>query len=268
MDTLVGGSGRDWMKGGDGRDVYVFADGHGHDTVNEFRSGEGLTFAEGMFVSAEAVRAALTQTSAGVTLRTGADSSILFTGTTLEQVKAATITFAQPQASAPANDDVVPFRADLVRDAGVGFDILTASGDTPINLEGSNLKGFEAVVAAGTGKQQISLSLNETFAETGVDGKGAFSVVLGNQSGDRISLSGTDWKFVTEMNHGETSSIVKGLSAAEISQVAQAYGTDHSDLADDLHGFVFQRGGQSVTIWTDLDPDALRLNGTSVESLA
>jgi Ca2+-binding RTX toxin-like protein len=35
-DTLQGGSGNDWLKGGGGADVFVFADGHGADTIADF----------------------------------------------------------------------------------------------------------------------------------------------------------------------------------------------------------------------------------------
>lgn len=88
-DRLEGGAGDDWMKGGDGRDVFVFAEGHGHDVVHEFRRGETIELSHAMFGSAAEAQSALRQTSDGVVLQTGVDSSILFTGTTMDLVKAA-----------------------------------------------------------------------------------------------------------------------------------------------------------------------------------
>lgn len=87
-DMLIGGSGNDWMKGGDGLDTFVFHAAHGNDTVDEFRAGETVTFDPGMFSSIAAIFNAIHQTSLGIQLQTGADSSITFTHTTASDLKA------------------------------------------------------------------------------------------------------------------------------------------------------------------------------------
>lgn len=88
-DALQGGTGDDWLKGGDSSDTYVFGKHHGHDTIVEFRKGEMLVFETGLFRNASEAKAALYLTDDGVALATGDDSSILFTGTSLQQVQAA-----------------------------------------------------------------------------------------------------------------------------------------------------------------------------------
>ncbi|SCC17114.1 hypothetical protein GA0061082_1141, partial [Snodgrassella sp. R-53583] len=35
-DTLIGGTGNDYMEGGQGNDTYVFAKGHGQDTILDY----------------------------------------------------------------------------------------------------------------------------------------------------------------------------------------------------------------------------------------
>ena len=41
-DTLDGGEGNDWSVGGEGADTFVFASGHGSDTIADFADGEDL----------------------------------------------------------------------------------------------------------------------------------------------------------------------------------------------------------------------------------
>jgi hypothetical protein len=275
-DTLVGGAGQDWMKGGAGRDTYVFARGHGNDTVHELRSGDGLVFDGGVFASADAARAAMKQTSAGVTLQTGQDSSILFTGSSLAQVKSAAISFtdtartatapAQPAASA---DEIVHFEDGLKKDGGTGFDVLEVTGDgaTAVKLAGSALKGFEAVVSSGAGQEQVSVSLKELMAESGTGGKAAFAAIIGNQAGDAIALSGSGWTFAGEVDHGTAAPRAQSLGPAELASLAKAQNTTTVD-ASDMNGFVFQKGAQSVTVWSDLDAGAVHLNGIALDHVS
>ena len=274
-NTLVGGGGQDWMKGGAGRDTYVFARGHGNDTVHELRSGDGLAFEDGIFASADAARAAMKQTSAGVTLQTGQDSGILFTGSTLAQVKGAAITFTDaarpvttPQPPATA-DEIVRVESGLNRDGGAGFDVLQVAGNsaTTVNLIGSALKGFEAVVSSGAGQEQVSLSLEELMAESGTVGK---SGLRGNYRrwgrrqdrpiGQRLDVTG-------EVEPDTAAPRAQTLGPAELASLAKAQKTASLD-ATDMNGFVFQKGVQSVTVWSDVDDGALHLNGTTLDHLS
>lgn len=276
-DVLFGGTDSDTLEGGDGRDTYVFANGHGHDTVRDFRSGEGLVFESGMFQSADAARSAMTQTSAGVELKTGAESSILFAGSTLADARSAAISFtgsepifAQGAAAgfeSSGADDIVRFEKGLKADGGAGFDVITLDAETPtsVSLAGSSLKGFEAVVSTGATKEQVSLSLNELMAESGANGRAGFAAILGDQAGDKISLSGSGWKLAADVgNDSNASPLARGLTDGELATITQAHGSS----AGDLNGFVFQKGSQSVTVWTDLEASDLHLNGTSVDHLA
>ena len=45
-DTLIGGAGNDYMEGGYGNDTYVFAKGHGHDTIYDQGGSDTLQFTD------------------------------------------------------------------------------------------------------------------------------------------------------------------------------------------------------------------------------
>jgi hypothetical protein len=276
-DGLTGGTGADWMKGGDGRDTYTFSAGHGRDTIHEFRSGETLAFGSGMFASAEAVRAAMKVTSSGVLLKTGVDSSILFTGSTLSQVKNAIITVptvtaaaaaqAAPASGAPAEESVVAYSPKLKADAGSGFDILTTGGSTArIDLTRSKLKDFEALASTGNGTEKVKLSLSKVAAESDGAAKAAFTAILGGDAGDAISLTGKGWTFDEQVRY-DRSSPADGLDLDDLARIAQTQGGNVDDLAKEMNGFIFHNGDQTVTLWTDLFAKSLSVNGTSLDHL-
>ncbi|RFP90962.1 hypothetical protein DZK27_01440 [Rhodobacteraceae bacterium 63075] len=87
FDTLIGGAGDDVLYGDFNADRFVFADGHGHDTVMDFESDSiyevldlsGISW----FTATSDVMAASEQVGADVVITTGADSSITLAGVDL-----------------------------------------------------------------------------------------------------------------------------------------------------------------------------------------
>jgi hypothetical protein len=161
-------------------------------------------------------------------------------------------------------NDIISFEKGLKKDGSTGFDVLTV-GDVAkasVNLSGTALKGFEAVVANGSGREHVTVALRELMAESGQDGKAAFAAVLGEQPGDKISLSGSGWKFVAEVNSGHETPLARSLGQSELSQLSQAHAGSNSS---DLKGFLLQKGTETVTVWTDLDSSAVYLNGTAID---
>ncbi len=89
-DTIEGGSGNDWMKGSSGGDIFVFDDGHGHDTISDFNgtSNSEKIDLSGLagFNSIRDVRDAATQKNGNVLIETSSKSSILLQDVTLSQL--------------------------------------------------------------------------------------------------------------------------------------------------------------------------------------
>ncbi|MFW8633825.1 M10 family metallopeptidase [Cribrihabitans pelagius] len=88
-DRLDGGGGNDRLTGGSGADVFVFSAGHGRDVVRDFNAGRGdrLDFSElDGFGSFASVLAAARDGNAGVRITTGADSSLLLQGVSLDSL--------------------------------------------------------------------------------------------------------------------------------------------------------------------------------------
>lgn len=82
-DTLIGEAGNDILNGGEGNDVFIFNEGDGNDTIEDFEAGIGRTdrlrLSEDAFDDFEDIQSALTDTDDGALL-TLDDGSILFQG--------------------------------------------------------------------------------------------------------------------------------------------------------------------------------------------
>jgi serralysin len=93
QDTLIGGAGNDRLTGGADQDVFIFADGHGRDTITDFDAvgaGDridlsGITGLAGFddYDAFAATSGAVTVTGSGVLLATGGGNSILLWGVQL-----------------------------------------------------------------------------------------------------------------------------------------------------------------------------------------
>jgi len=82
-DTLIGEAGNDILNGGEGNDVFIFNEGDGNDTIEDFEAGVGRTdrlrLSEDAFDDFEDIQSALKDTDDGALL-TLDDGSILFQG--------------------------------------------------------------------------------------------------------------------------------------------------------------------------------------------
>lgn len=91
-DTMWGGAGDDMITTGAGADVVGFISGNGNDTVTDFTLGEDILelSSTGLFADASAVIAAMTDTPNGVVLTIDANTSVTFTGLTVEDFRTTT----------------------------------------------------------------------------------------------------------------------------------------------------------------------------------
>ena len=97
-DTITGGTGDDLLRGKSGPDTFVFEDGHGNDTIEDFRAtndAERIDFSGLSTINsladldvASATLGAATQVGADVVIDTGSGNSILLTGVTLGDLDA------------------------------------------------------------------------------------------------------------------------------------------------------------------------------------
>jgi len=97
FDTLVGGTGDDLMVGGFNSDEFVFVDGHGEDTIDDFdalNDNEVMDFSNlNGFNQFSDVMGAATQTGDDVVINTGNGSSIRLTKVDLNDLDANDFTF-------------------------------------------------------------------------------------------------------------------------------------------------------------------------------
>lgn len=96
-DVLEGGTGDDLLKGGNGVDTFIFADGHGNDTIADFNAGNAgekidLSAVSGLSDYADVTAAALQQNS-DVLIDTGANSWILLQNVDLSALDASDFLF-------------------------------------------------------------------------------------------------------------------------------------------------------------------------------
>ncbi len=86
-DVLIGGAGNDKLNGSRSADTFVFADGHGNDTIAGFNVASKLELIDLSGVTAlsdfDDVRVASSNTAAGVLINTGGGDSILIAGVNL-----------------------------------------------------------------------------------------------------------------------------------------------------------------------------------------
>ena len=88
-DTLWGGGGDDEFTGGTGVDVFVFASGHGDDTVTDFNVAEDelrLVSTATDFTSAADVTAAASEQAGGLLIDLGGGDSVFLDGLTLADI--------------------------------------------------------------------------------------------------------------------------------------------------------------------------------------
>ena len=88
-DTLYGGGGDDIFTGGTGADAFVFAAGHGDDTVTDFSLAEDelrLVNTATDFTSADDVTAAATEQNGGLLIDLGGGDSLFLEGLTLSDI--------------------------------------------------------------------------------------------------------------------------------------------------------------------------------------
>ncbi len=95
-DTLWAGAGDDALTGGSGADTFVFGVTSGSDTVTDFDTGEDtidVRYALADFADLDAVRAASTESAAGVTINLGDSGSVLIEGITIADLTGANVVF-------------------------------------------------------------------------------------------------------------------------------------------------------------------------------
>ncbi|APE44744.1 hypothetical protein BOO69_16010 [Sulfitobacter alexandrii] len=84
FDTLTGGAGDDLLRGDFNGDTFVFADGHGHDTIIDFDALSALEVIDfsgiGSFRAFIDIMRVATQVGTSVEIATGADSSVTLLG--------------------------------------------------------------------------------------------------------------------------------------------------------------------------------------------
>lgn len=103
FDTLVGGAGNDLLEGNFNADTFVFADGHGNDTITDFAAdnrfenidlrGVGAITALADLNLSSATQGAATQVGGNVLIDTGPGSSILLQGVILADLDATDFIF-------------------------------------------------------------------------------------------------------------------------------------------------------------------------------
>lgn len=77
-DTITGLAGNDNLTGGNGLDVYFFETGFGHDTINEFSSGEnGGIIRFGAGIAPEDLRFVRASNPSDLIIQVGADSILI-----------------------------------------------------------------------------------------------------------------------------------------------------------------------------------------------
>ena len=86
-NTLTGGAGDDTIAGGAGKDTFVFAPGHGHDTISDYATGDVIDLRGLGFASAADVLAASQGHDLGVSIRTGEGSSIVLVDVNLTSIE-------------------------------------------------------------------------------------------------------------------------------------------------------------------------------------
>lgn len=87
-DTLAGGGGNDFLAGGNGSDVFLFPDGFGHDAVSDFRRGDHIELAGGVFEDFHAVQAASRQVGGDTVITLDPGDAIVLQGVTLSSLHA------------------------------------------------------------------------------------------------------------------------------------------------------------------------------------
>lgn len=88
-DTLWGGGGDDRFTGGDGADTFVFASGHGDDTVTDFSVSDDelrLVNTATDFVTAADVEAAATEQNGGLLIDLGGGDSLFLAGLSVSDI--------------------------------------------------------------------------------------------------------------------------------------------------------------------------------------
>ncbi len=97
-DTLWGGGGDDDFTGGSGADTFVFAAGHGNETVQDFDVVEDILFIANTttdFNSAAEVRAAAMAENGGVTIDIGGGDTVFLQGISLNDLDNVTYNFGE-----------------------------------------------------------------------------------------------------------------------------------------------------------------------------
>ena len=89
-DTLEGGAGADVLTGGLGSDTFVFTDGDGADTVNDFQTGTGGDIVDVSafgFADYAALSATFTQDGADTRIQLDADDTVTLVGINLADLQ-------------------------------------------------------------------------------------------------------------------------------------------------------------------------------------
>jgi Ca2+-binding RTX toxin-like protein len=170
------------------------------------------------------------------------------------------------------NDTFIFDAADMtgrrtVIDGGSGFDVLAVSGAATINTTGARLAGIEAVVVSrtDTAAQTVIVNLDEIAAEsrTGQNGDANVFLALLGGGADTLDFTGAGWRQTASFqNVAAGTSMPAGavaLGAGEAAVVNGIWGGQAIDPATGLGTtvgldlYVFTRGAQIVTVWTDAE---------------
>ena len=185
-DTLIGDGGADTLTGGAGEDVFVFADGHGNDTITDFTSADDKIDLSGDVTVSElaAALASASGTSAGVTIDFSAagGGTLFLTGVAVADLDAAWFQGVADDPLPPAPPppgEVITGGTEADSLIGTPRDDYVSGGDGDDRLWG---QGGNDRIDGGAG---ADLMFGQDGKDTigGGDGR---DIVLGGDGADRI----------------------------------------------------------------------------------
>lgn len=270
-DTIRSNAGNDTINAGQG--INNVTGGPGNDVINAGLSNGGIydggTGNDRLTIgSTDTVRAAGGPGNDTIIVQANVSDATVAGGSGNDLVLVQTSSTIKVNAGED-NDIVRIVRPDYSPDAtgsslsgGLGYDVLELRGAGNSATIGGVVTNFEAVIGEKKTAQTVALQLNEvgrSADSTGLTGgsatRSSFAVILGDDSGDQLTISGGvksglgTWSLLGDVKSAAASAYVTGVDAA----VLKAAGVSDATLSK-LSGFVYVNtvSQKYVTVWTDL----------------